>query len=84
MIKILFLAANPIDTDRLHLDEEMRSIDAAMRRPAGTLATSPTRHDIVHFSGHGSSTSEIILQDEQGNSVIVPRDMVAAFRQRSS
>lgn len=28
--------------------------------------------DIVHFSGHGSSTSEIILEDVTGNSHIVP------------
>ena len=28
--------------------------------------------DIVHFSGHGSSTSEIILEDITGNSHIVP------------
>ncbi len=29
---------------------------------------------IVHFSGHGSTKSEIILQDEQGNSVSVPQN----------
>ena len=28
--------------------------------------------DIVHFSGHGSSTSEIVLEDITGNSHIVP------------
>ena len=27
--------------------------------------------DIVHFSGHGSDASEIILQDEDGNAVLV-------------
>lgn len=31
-IKILFLAANPIDSDRLRLDEEIRQIDQALRR----------------------------------------------------
>lgn len=31
MIKILFLAANPTDTDRLRLDEEVRAIDEALR-----------------------------------------------------
>jgi hypothetical protein len=32
MIKILFLAANPLNTNRLRLDEEMRAIDAAVRQ----------------------------------------------------
>ncbi len=31
-IKILFLAANPIDSDRLRLDEEIRHIDQALRQ----------------------------------------------------
>jgi len=31
-IKILFLAANPIDSDRLRLDEEIRQIDQALRQ----------------------------------------------------
>lgn len=34
MIKILFLAANPLDTDRLRLDEEFRAIDEALRKSA--------------------------------------------------
>lgn len=32
MLKILFLAANPTDTERLRLDEEARAIDEAMQR----------------------------------------------------
>lgn len=32
MIKILFLAANPIDTVRLNLDEEVGAIDLALRQ----------------------------------------------------
>jgi hypothetical protein len=31
-IKILFLASNPKDTDRLRLDEEMRGVDQALRQ----------------------------------------------------
>lgn len=31
-VKILFLAANPIDTERLRLDEEIRSIDEAVQK----------------------------------------------------
>jgi len=32
VLKILFLAANPEDTVRLRLDEEVRSIDEALRK----------------------------------------------------
>lgn len=32
MIKILFLSANPFDTEPLRLDEEMRAIDLALRQ----------------------------------------------------
>lgn len=59
MTVILFLAANPLNTSPLRLDEEVRAIDVALRQ-------------IVHFSGHGSETSEIILQDDDGDSVAVP------------
>ncbi len=31
-IKILFLAANPLDTERIRLDEEVRAIDEALRK----------------------------------------------------
>lgn len=85
LIQILFLAANPIDTDQLRLGEEMRSIDQAIRR--GDLrdkfnleqqwAVRVTdlqeylmryKPHIVHFSGHGSEASEIILEDNYGRS----------------
>ncbi len=88
-IQILFLAANPIDTNPLRLDEEIRSIDRALRE-----ATFRDRFNIeqqwavrvqdlqshllrfkphiVHFSGHGSVASEIILEDISGNSRTVP------------
>lgn len=89
MTKILFLAANPLDTDPLRLDEEVRAIDTALRRAdfrdqfelvshwavrTGELQELLLRHQpqIVHFSGHGSETSEIILQDDGGNSAVVP------------
>lgn len=85
MIKILFLAANPLDTDKLHLDEEMRAINTALRQGefrdqfdirshwavrVSDLQELFLRHqpDIVHFSGHSSHQSEIILQDNAGNS----------------
>lgn len=84
-IKILFLAANPQDTSRLRLDEEIRGIDQALRQTeyrdkfeveqqwavrVADLQSYLLRYkpDIVHFSGHGSPLSEIILEDNAGNS----------------
>ncbi len=89
MIRILFLSANPLNTDPLRLDEEMRSIDLALRQSEfrdrtdlrshwavriGDLQELFLRHrpDIVHFSGHGSDASEIVLQDDLGQAVVVP------------
>lgn len=85
IIKILFLAANPLKTTHLKLDQESRSIDQALRQSefrdkfeviqhwavrVGDLQEILLRHkpDLVHFSGHGSPSSEIILQDNSGNS----------------
>ena len=84
VIKILFLAANPVDVPRLRLDAEARAIDRALRRAefrdrfdirqhwavrATDLQECLLRHkpDVVHFSGHGSATSEIVLEDNLGN-----------------
>lgn len=89
MIKILFLAANPLDTQPLRLDEEMRAIDTALRqgefrnefdvRSHWAVRISDVqelllRHQphIVHFSGHGSEVSEIILENVDGMGVSVP------------
>lgn len=85
LIKILFLAANPIDTTPLRLDAEMRAIDLALQQAAfrnrfdirqhWAVRVTDLQHyflrhqpDIVHFSGHGSASSEIILEDASGNS----------------
>lgn len=84
MIKVLFLGANPSDTTRLRLDEEIRSIDQVLRQAefrdmfdvrqhwavrVTDLQESLLRHkpNIVHFSGHGSVSSEIVLEDNSGN-----------------
>jgi len=89
MIKILFLAANPKDTSRLRLDEEVRAIDQALLQAEFRDRFDIRQHwavrvfdiqgyllrhnpDIVHFSGHGSSSSEIILEDNVGDSHPVP------------
>ncbi|MEH2128596.1 CHAT domain-containing protein [Nostoc sp.] len=85
IIKILFLAANPLKTTHLKLDQESRSIDQALRKSefrdkfeiiqhwavrVSDLQEILLRHkpDIIHFSGHGSPSSEILLEDNSGNS----------------
>lgn len=90
-IRVLFLAANPMDTGRLRLDEEVRSIDQALREAdfrnnfevevqlavrSADLARALLRFkpDIVHFSGHGTTSSEIVLEGPQGAGRAVPRD----------
>ncbi|MEJ2554845.1 MAG: CHAT domain-containing protein [Anaerolineae bacterium] len=89
VIKILFLAANPLDTTQLRLAQEIRSIDQALRLAEFREHFDIRQHwavrvadiqaclllhkpDIVHFSGHGSESSEIILEDDTGNSHPVP------------
>lgn len=80
MIKILFLASNPIKSSHLQLDEEIRAINQKIRdadhrdtlrlipvlavRPDDLLqALNEHKPQIVHFSGHGNNTGEIILTD---------------------
>jgi tetratricopeptide (TPR) repeat protein len=88
-VKILFLAANPVDVvTRLRIDKELREISQKIRVSthwhqlklvsewavrAGDLQAALLQHepDIVHFSGHCSQTSGIILEDEDGNRKIV-------------
>jgi hypothetical protein len=90
-MKILFLAANPVDViTRLRPEEEIREISqkiftgthwnqlelvSAWAVRAGDLQALLLTHkpDIVHFSGHCSQTSGIILEDEVGNRKIVSR-----------
>jgi len=93
-IQILFLAANPVDTDPLRIDEEIRTIDRALREAAfrdrfkleqqwavrvQDLQMHLLRYKphIVHFSGHGSSVSEIILEDISGKSQTVPANALS-------
>ena len=84
-IKILFLAANPLETPRLRLDRQLRVIDEKLRlgelrdkfdlRQYWAVRVSDLqgyllRHqpDIVHFTGHGSQSSGIILEDDREKS----------------
>ena len=96
MITILFLAANPIDTEQLRLDEEIRAIDERLRRAEFRNFFEIKQHwaarvtdlqecflrykpNIVHFSGHGNTASEIILQDSEGKSHPVPAKALGAL-----
>lgn len=93
-IKVLFLAANPVDLGRLRLDEELREIGKKIRagserdcfelvtemalRP-GDLTEALLRHKphVVHFSGHGSKTNGIALEDELGKTKLVNKQALA-------
>lgn len=86
-IKILFLAASPLDNVRIQAEEEARAIDLALRQSAnrnfvihyhGAVRTDDLqalllRHDpdIVHFCGHGSQDDELVFVGTQGGSVKV-------------
>ncbi|MBT9147163.1 MAG: hypothetical protein DDT32_00915 [Syntrophomonadaceae bacterium] len=85
MIKIVFLAANPVDTSRIRFDKEARTSDERLRlaecralfdlKPQLAARTADIQQyvlrykpQIVHFSGHGSASGEIVLEDVSGGS----------------
>jgi len=87
--KILFLAANPVDTAPIRIDEEIRAIDEKIQLAefrelfdvsyhlavrVGDLQPLLMRHNpnIVHFSGHGAKTHEILLESPTGKGRRVP------------
>jgi len=85
---ILILAANPIDTERLRLDREVKLIKerleegeqgrsyrveiewavSAIELSKYLLKYQPS---IVHFSGHGSPTGQIVLESASGQAEAV-------------
>ncbi len=90
-VRILFLAANPSNTDPLRLDQEVRTIDERLQSSkhrdrfqihqhwavrVSDLQELLLRHKphIVHFSGHGSKSGRIVLEDEIGSATTVPSD----------
>jgi hypothetical protein len=97
-IRVLFLAANPVGTTPLGLDEELREITAKVRaakyrdalevrsewavRPGDLQqALLEYRPHVVHFSGHGSPSKEIILLDNDRNPKPVGKEaLVSLFR----
>ena len=90
---ILFIAANPAGTDPLRLDRELRIIREAIERsqgrdtlelefrPAATIhdvrrALLEREYDVIHVSGHGEQEG-LILEDERGDAVQIPRAALA-------
>lgn len=97
-MKILFLAANPAETDRLALGDEVRAIEECIRQAdhrdrveliaqwavqPDDLIVALNRHQphVVHFSGHGSASNELLLASDDGDVRPVPaRALTALFR----
>ncbi len=97
-VSVLFLAANPVETTQLRLDQEFRAISEKVRNSqhreslqlvswwavtADDLLQSLNEHKpaIVHFSGHGSSDGQIILEDNSGHAKSVSREALRSLFQ---
>ncbi len=92
--KILIVSANPKDTSKLRLDEEVREIQVALKRAnnrdkfeiitswairvedlrRALLDHQPT---IVHFSGHGSDSTGLVLENNSGQTQLVSTEALA-------
>jgi len=100
-IIVLFFATNPRDTDRLRLDEEVRSIQEMIRksehrdsiifesrwavRPLDILqAINELNPDVVHFSGHGAFTGDLILENADGTAKMVTKKAITQTIMTSS
>ena len=92
-ITVLFFATNPMNTDRLRLDEEVRSIQEMIRksehrdsitfkshwavRPLDILqAVNELNPDVIHFSGHGEDTGELVLESNDGSAKPVTKEAI--------
>jgi tetratricopeptide (TPR) repeat protein len=93
-IRILLLAANPLNTTTLRLDHEARDIQEVLERAE---VPSEVRHftavrardiprklrtfrpNFVHFSGHGEKDKGIVLEDVSGRASFVPHDALASL-----
>ena len=89
---VLFWAANPVDTDALRLDEEVRTIEERLRASENRdifdlkqqwavrfsdLSDGLLRYEpqIVHFSGHGNPTGDLVFEGNDG--LAIPVDIHA-------
>jgi len=92
--KILILSANPINTSRLRLDEEVREIQVALSRAIskeefeliniGAVRIDDLRRalldnepQVVHFSGHGTGTDGIVLENLFGEVQLVSTESLS-------
>lgn len=91
--KILFLAANPINTDRLRLDKEAREISEGLRRsnerdlfqlvPSFSVKVDGLRRSLLDHSPrivHFSGhggIDGIVVENDQGQTFQIPRDALA-------
>ena len=93
-IRILFLAANPLDTEALRLDHEAREIGEvldranidcdihfAVRTRDIPHALRRFRPNFVHFSGHGEKDKGIVLESASGRANFVPKQALAQLFQ---
>ena len=91
---ILILMANPLETERLRIDEEIRLTKERLQEGDHGRAyrvesdwavrtTDISKHllkyqpTIVHFSGHGSPTGDIIFENENGEATPVSVHVLA-------
>ncbi|MBB2693284.1 UNVERIFIED_ORG: hypothetical protein GGI63_004161 [Rhizobium esperanzae] len=91
-MKILMLSATPENEERLRVDEENREIKRQIRENGGTLDIGSEfavkvsdlqghllreKPAVLHFSGHGSTTSSIVLENSQGEAFDVDPEALA-------
>ena len=96
MIKILFLASDPTDSNRLRLGQELRDVREKLQlakqrdifylesresvRPRDiSQAIFDVDPQIVHFSGHGTSSGELCFEDLSGKLQLVRPDALASL-----
>jgi hypothetical protein len=93
MPTLLFLAANPIDSEGIRLDEECREIEGCISSvPANTIrvvskwavraqdlqkALLEVNPALVHFSGHGDQDGQILLENAVGYAEPVTAEALA-------
>ena len=92
-VRVLFLAANPVDTDRLRLDKEIRTIDERIQQGGNRDSIELLSHWAVQTGGlpnllmrekphvvHFSghgSVEGVLLESRSGESQVGPPDAVA-------
>jgi hypothetical protein len=93
MPTLLFLAANPIDTDSVRLDEECREIESRVSNVPGNRITVKSKWavraqdlqrallelspQLVHYSGHGDQDGCILLENAAGHAEEVPPEALS-------